>query len=114
MRRSRFEVASQRNLPIGSPLWLWAYHLLPDLALTSQARSGHRPNRVHFVPQFKEELCYGLVVPFPLLSTMCCHTAVKVPYPAVISQTSGERTFTALNAHLLRRTMPLSWSFQIV
>ena len=49
---------------------------------------------------------YGLVVPFPLLSTICHHIAVKVPYPSAL-QTSGEWTFTTLNTHHFRRTMPL-------
>ncbi len=75
-----------------------------DFAMTWQARPVHRPNRVHSV-LVRQGRCYGLAVPFPLLSTMRYPTAVKVPYPAAVSQTTGERTSTVLDAHHLRRTM---------
>ena len=81
----------------------------PDFAMIWQARPVHRPYRVHFVLLSTEELCCGLVVPFPLLSTICRHTAVKVLYPAAVSQTAGERTFTSLNTHHFRRTMSRRW-----
>src|SRR4051794_19831265 len=74
--------------------------------MTRQARPVHRPNRVHSV-LVRQGRCYGLAVPFPLLSTMRRHIAVKVPYPAAVSQTTGDRTSTVLDAHHLRRTMPL-------
>jgi hypothetical protein len=106
MRRSRFGAASQRGLPIGSPFQLWAYRLLNRLRHDIAGSSCAQTVSSSLCPPSKEELCYGLVVPFPLLSTICRHTAVKVLYPSAISQTSEERTCTALNAHHLRRTMP--------
>lgn len=74
--------ASRRDLPIGSPLWLGACRLLLRLRHDIAGSSCGTDRTSSLCPPSKENRRYGLVVPFPLLSTACRHTAVKVPYPS--------------------------------
>ena len=64
------------------------YRLLFRLRHDMAGSSCNTDRTSSLCPPSKEDRRYGLVVPFPLLSTICRHTAVKVPYPSVISQTS--------------------------
>jgi len=82
----RARIGVRCRLPAGPPDWFadsaWAYRLLFRLRPETAGSSRGTDRTSSLCPPSKEDRRYGLVVPFPLLSTICRQTAVKVPYPS--------------------------------
>ena len=76
----------------------------PGFAMTSQARPIHRPHEFTLSSdQGGSLLRTGRSISIALHDMLPCRSYGPVSAP--VSQSAGERTFTTLNAHLLRRTI---------
>ena len=92
MQRPGFSLTSPARLPD----WFTALAFglaatVTDFTMTWLARPFAPTESSSRYPHL-ESLCYGLAVPFPLLSTTCRHAAIKVLYPQLPDEQLGKQS----------------------